>query len=93
VEDGGRPPGIGFQERVPNHSKRLRSKIRGRERWKQHVLDDVTQMKDLAFCTGQCDRRRAEGRLIRCVGDPKALDAEDAELKIARADIFCDEIS
>ena len=26
VEDGGGPPGIGFQERVSNHSKRLRSK-------------------------------------------------------------------
>ena len=26
VNDEGRPLGIGFQERVPNHSKRLRSK-------------------------------------------------------------------
>ena len=26
VEDGGRPPGIGFQERVSNHPKRLRPK-------------------------------------------------------------------
>ena len=26
MKDGGRPPGIGFQEQIPNHSKLLRSK-------------------------------------------------------------------
>ena len=45
VEDGGRPPGIGFQERVPNHSKRLRSKkIRGRERWRKSLGHDPEQV-------------------------------------------------
>jgi hypothetical protein len=44
VRDEGGPLGIGFQERVSNHSKRLRPKSRGRERWSKSSGHDSEQV-------------------------------------------------
>lgn len=34
----------------------------------QHGFDDVAKMKDLAFGAGECDRRGAEGRIVKIKG-------------------------